>query len=164
MSDQQANGADQNQASSLPMHVLTQYVKDLSFENPNAPHSLLPNQPQPQVNIGVDVQVQPMGDDVYEVALGLRCEAKQGEATAFLVELSYAGLIQLMNIPQEHHRPILMIEGARLLFPFARSIVSTATREGGYPPLLINPIDFADLYQRQMAAQAEEQQTSQPPF
>lgn len=150
MSDQPTNGADQNQATSLPMNVLTQYTKDLSFENPNAPHSLLPGQPQPQVNIGVDVQVQPMGEDVYEVVLGLRCEAKQAEATAFLVELSYAGLFQLPGLPQEHHRPVLMIEGPRLLFPFARAIVSNMTRDGGFPPLLINPIDFADLYRRQL--------------
>lgn len=165
MSDQLSNGAEQSsQASSLPMHVLAQYVKDLSFENPNAPQSLLPNQPQPQVNIGVDVQAQLVGEDVYEVTLQLRCEARQGETVAFIVELSYGGLFQLPGLPQEHHRPVLMIEGPRMLFPFARAIVSSATREGGYPPLLVNPIDFADLYHRQGAQAAAAEQPQQPPF
>jgi len=166
MSDQ-LNGAEQpSQASSLPMHVLAQYVKDLSFENPNAPQSLLPNQPQPQVNIGVDVQAQMVGEDVYEVTLQLRCEARQGEAVAFIVELSYGGLFQLPGLPQEHHRPVLMIEGPRMLFPFARAIVSSASRDGGYPPLMVNPIDFADLYHRQSAAAAQAGGTEpqQPPF
>ena len=149
MSDQ-SNGQDQAPGA-LPVHVLAQYVKDLSFENPNAPQTLLPGQPQPQVNIGVDVQVRPAADDIYEVSLQLRAEAKQGETVAFLVELSYGGLFQLPGLPQEHLRPVLMIEGPRLLFPFARAIVADATREGGYPPLMLNPIDFADLYRRQLA-------------
>lgn len=156
MSDQQDQAA-----SSLPMHVLAQYVKDLSFENPNAPQSLLPGRPQPQVNIGVDVQVQPMGEDVYEVVLKLNCEAKHDEATAFLVEIAYAGLFQLPGLPQEHHRAVLLIEAPRMLFPFARAIVAAATQDGGYPPLMINPIDFMDLYRRQHAAQGAEGEASQ---
>ena len=163
MSDQMSNGAEQQQTSSLPMHVLAQYVKDFSFENPNAPQSLLPNQPQPQVNIGVDVQGQKVGDDIYELTLNLRCEARQGESVAFLVELAYGALFQFPGLPEEHHRPVLMIEGARMIFPFARAIVSSATREGGFPPLMINPIDFAELYHRQSGEQAEEQ-PQQPPF
>lgn len=154
MSDQ-SNGQDQGPGT-LPMHVLAQYVKDLSFENPNAPQTLLPGQPQPQVNIGVDVQVRPAADDIYEVSLQLRAEAKQGDTVAFLVELSYGGLFQIVGLPQEHLRPVLMIEGPRLLFPFARAIVADATREGGYPPLMLNPIDFADLYRRQMGAEQDE--------
>ncbi len=151
MSDQ-SNGQDQGPGT-LPMNVLVQYVKDFSFENPNAPQTLLPGQPQPQVNIGVDVQVRPAADDIYEVSLQLRAEAKQGETVAFLVELSYGGLFQIAGLPQEHLRPVLMIEGPRLLFPFARAIVADATRDGGYPPLMINPIDFTDLYRRQAAGQ-----------
>jgi len=165
MSDQQTNGQDQEAATSLPMHVLAQYVKDLSFENPNAPQSLLPGQPQPQVNIGVDVQAQPMGEDVYEVVLKLHCEAKQGEGVAFLVEVAYGGLFQLPGLPQEHHRAVLLIEGPRMLFPFARAVVAGCTQDGGFPPLMINPIDFVDLYRRQTAAQAQgEQGEQQSPF
>ena len=153
MSDQ-SNGQDQAPGA-LPVHVLVQYIKDFSFENPNAPQSLLPGQAQPEVGIGVDVQVRPANDDIYEVSLQLRAEAKQGDTVAFLVELSYGGLFQLPGVPQEHLHPILMIEGPRLLFPFARAIVADATREGGFPPLMLNPIDFADLYRRQMAAQQQ---------
>lgn len=161
MSDQ-SNGQDQGPGT-LPMHVLAQYVKDLSFENPNAPQTLLPGQPQPQVNIGVDVQVRPAADDIYEVSLQLRAEAKQGETVAFLVELSYGGLFQIVGLPEEHLRPVLMIEGPRLLFPFARAIVADATREGGYPPLMLNPIDFADLYRRQMGI-GESEETQETAF
>ncbi|WP_448205214.1 protein-export chaperone SecB [Azospirillum sp. sgz302134] len=165
MSDQQTNGQDQEAASSLPMHVLAQYVKDLSFENPNAPQSLMPGQAQPQVDIGVDVQAQPVGEDVYEVVLKLRCEAKQGESVAFLTEVAYGGLFQLPGLPKEHHRAVLLIEGPRMLFPFARAIVAGCTQDGGFPPLMINPIDFVDLYRRQTAAQAEAQQAAnQSPF
>ncbi len=163
MSDQQSNGQEQAATTSLPMHVLAQYVKDLSFENPNAPHSLLPGQPQPQVNIGVDVQVQPMSEDVYEVVLKLHCEAKHGDAVAFLVEIAYGGLFQLPGLPQEHHRPVLLIEAPRMLFPFARAIVAGSTQDGGYPPLMINPIDFVDLYRRQTGAQDPQAQPAQPP-
>ena len=164
MSEQQTNGAQQ--ASAVPMHVLAQYVKDLSFENPNAPQSLMPGQQQPQVNIGVDVKVQPMGEDVFEVSLNLHCEAKQGEGVAFLVEVAYAGLVQLAGVPAEHHRPILLIEVPRMLFPFARQVVADATQSGGFPPLMINPIDFVDLYRRQIAAaeEAQAQPEQQQPF
>ncbi|MGQ9366287.1 protein-export chaperone SecB [Azospirillum sp. ST 5-10] len=176
MSDQPTaagNGAGENAqggASAMPVHILAQYIKDFSFENPNAPQSLMPGQPQPQVNIGVDVQARLAAENVYEVVLHLRCEAKQNENTAFLVELAYGGLFQLPGLAPEHHRPVLMIEGPRLLFPFARAIVAEATRDGGYPPLMINPIDFADLFRRQIAAQAGQAQggeakpEGQPPF
>jgi preprotein translocase subunit SecB len=164
MSDTQSNGQEQAGPTSLPMNVLAQYVKDLSFENPNAPQSLMPNQPQPQVNIGVDVQVRSAAQDVYEVVLQLRAEAKQGESVAFLVELAYAGLFQFPGLPQEHHRPVLMIEAPRMLFPFARAIISEATRDGGFPPLMINPIDFADLFRRQSASQAQPTPQGHPPF
>lgn len=165
MSDQPTtpgNGAapeDQGQRpqfATLPINVLAQYVKDLSFENPNAPQSLMPNQPAPQVGINVDVQAQGVAENLFEVVLNLRAEARSGENTVFLVELSYGGLIALQGIPQEHQRPVLLIEGPRLLFPFARAILADATRDGGFPPLMINPIDFADLFRRQMMGEGAE--------
>lgn len=167
MSDQAANGQDQQGgANALPINVLVQYVKDFSFENPNAPQSLLPSEVQPQVGIGVDVGVRAVGDEVFEVMLNLRAEAKAGENTQFLVDLSYGGLFQLVGVPEEHQHAVLFIEGSRLLFPFARSIVADATRDGGYPPLMINPIDFTDLYRRKLAeSQAQPgEQPQQPPF
>lgn len=167
MSDQPSNGQDpQAGANALPINVLVQYVKDFSFENPNAPQSLLPNEAQPQVNIGVDVGIRAVGEDVFEVMLNLRAEAKAGETATFLVDLSYGGLFQLVGVPEEHRHAVLFIEGARLLFPFARSIVADATRDGGYPPLMINPIDFTDLYRRKLAELQAQQdnQPQQPPF
>lgn len=166
MSEQATNGQDQGGPAALPLHVLAQYVKDFSFENPNAPQSLMAGQPQPQVNISVDVQARLAAEDIYEVVLELRAEAKQAETTTFIVELSYGGLFQLPGVPEEHHAPLLMIEGARMLFPFARAIVAEATRDGGYPPLMVNPIDFVDLFRRRAAAaQAQQQEAGQqPPF
>jgi preprotein translocase subunit SecB len=148
MSDQ--NGA-QSRPNALPIVINAQYVKDFSFENPNAPQTLLPGQPAPQVSVGVDVRGQQVGENLHEVVLDMRCEAKVGENTAFLVELSYAGLFTIQGIPEEHVRAVLLIEAPRLLFPFARAIVADATRDGGYPPLMINPIDFTELYRRQMS-------------
>ena len=151
MSDQSATDDGQARPTALPIMINAQYVKDLSFENPNAPHSLLPGQPAPQVSIGVDVRAQPIGENVYEVVLDLRAEAKAGDHTAFLVELAYGGVFTLQGIPQEHHRPVLLTEGPRMLFPFARAIIAETTRDGGFPPLMINPIDFAEIFRRQIA-------------
>lgn len=160
MSEQQ-NGAQAAQAPASPITVLAQYIKDFSFENPNAPQSLMAGQPQPQVSVGVDVQAQGVGDNMFEVSLEVRAEAKQGENVAFLVELTYAGVFQLNSVPEEHVAPVVMIEGPRLLFPFARAIVADATRDGGYPPLMLAPFDFVDLFRRKAAAaQAQQQQAN----
>jgi len=155
MADQQtANGEDGTQRpNALPIVINAQYVKDLSFENPNAPQSLLPGQPPPEVSIGVDVGSKQVGENLFEVVLDLRAEAKTGDRTAFLIEVSYAGLFTLTGIPPEHIRPVLMMEGPRMLFPSARAIIADTTRDGGYPPLLINPIDFTDMFRRQVAGQ-----------
>jgi preprotein translocase subunit SecB len=128
--------------------VQSQYVKDLSFENPRAPASLQPTQARPEIQIRVDVRAQPMDAGRYEVMLQLHVDAKAGAETAFMVELTYGGVFGVVGIPQESLQPILLIECPRLLFPFARRIVADATRDGGFPPLLIEPIDFVTLYRR----------------
>jgi preprotein translocase subunit SecB len=128
--------------------VQSQYVKDLSFENPRAPASLQPSQTRPEIQIRVDVRAQPMDAGRYEVTLQLHVDAKAGAETAFMVELTYGGTFGVVGIPQESLQPILLIECPRLLFPFARRIVADATRDGGFPPLLIEPIDFVTLYRR----------------
>lgn len=161
MSDQPNNGIAAaeggNRPTTLPIMINAQYVKDLSFESPNAPHSLMPNQPQPQVSVSVDVRPQQLAEEIFEVAINLRAEAKAGDRTYFIVELTYGGLFTLQGISREHLTPLLMIEAPRMLFPFARAIVSEATRDGGFPPLMINPIDFADLFRRQAAQVAQSQ-------
>jgi preprotein translocase subunit SecB len=128
--------------------VNAQYVKDFSFENPNAPQSLVPSETRPQIEVNVDVQARGLSPNAYEVALRITANARQSETSVFVVELVYGGLFTLQNVPQEQLEPVLLIECPRLLFPFARRIIADATRDGGFPPLLLDPIDFVQLYRR----------------
>ncbi|MEX1153360.1 protein-export chaperone SecB [Parvibaculum sp.] len=158
MSDQNTtNEADAaGQPAIAQLRVLTQYVKDVSFENPNAPQSLGPTDEQPGISVRVDVGVQRMSDTDYEVALKLGAEAKTKDRTMFLVELDYAGLFRLTNIPEENLEAVLVVECPRQIFPFARRIIADLTRDGGYPPLMIDPIDFVSLYQQRRQQMAQE--------
>ena len=143
----QAPNEGQNGATPAGLRVLAQYVKDLSFENPG--HS--PVQSQPNIDLGIDVGATPHadGNGLYEVSLKLSAKAVADGTVLFITELDYAGLFQLQNVPQAQLEPLLLIECPRLLFPFARRIVAEITREGGFPPLLIDPVDFVQLYQQQ---------------
>ncbi|CAF25601.1 protein-export chaperone SecB [Bartonella quintana] len=138
--------------------VLTQYLKDFSFENPSAPRSLRPREKAPQIDININVNANPIGDDNYDVVLSLSVKANDNNETLFHVELIYGGVFHIKDIPQEHIMPLVFIECPRLLFPFARQIISDATQNGGFPPLWIDPIDFAALFQKRVA---EEQKNSQ---
>jgi preprotein translocase subunit SecB len=139
------------------LNALAQYAKDLSFENPNAPRSLQPQQGQgPQINIQVNVNARQLAEADFEVDLRLEGDAKIGADVLFAFELTYAGIFRLRNIPQDQIHPAVMIECPRLLFPFARQIIADAVRNGGFPPLYIDPIDFVGLY-RQKAAEAQAQ-------
>jgi preprotein translocase subunit SecB len=135
--------------------ILAQYVKDLSFENPNAP-AVFQWQGQPQMDVQVNIGVSGVGQDVHEVVLKIEVEAKSNEGVAFRVETLYAGLFALRNIPEEQLQPFLLAEAPRLLFPFARQVVSSAVTDGGFPPLLLDPIDFAGLYMQSAAQQQAE--------
>ncbi len=135
------------------INALAQYTKDLSFENPNAPRSLQPQEGGPQINIQVNVNAQQIAEADFEVELTLEGDAKIQNEVLFAFELKYAGIFRMRNIPQEQIHPAVMIECPRLLFPFARQIVAEAVRNGGFPPLYIDPIDFVGLY-RQKAAEA----------
>jgi preprotein translocase subunit SecB len=145
-----------------PISVNTQYVKDLSFENPNAPQSLVTQGTPPTIEVNVNVQARGLGPNVYEVVLSITCTAKHEQVTAFIVEVAYAGVFTLTGVASEHVHPLLLIECPRLLFPFARALVANATRDGGFLPLLIQPIDFLDLYRRQAAAQGNNIQPPPP--
>ena len=145
------NGNAEQAAPSL--NVLVQYVKDLSFENPNAPNSLAPQQAGPQIDINVNVGAQPLSATEFEVELKLTAKAKLEESVMFNVELVYAGLFRIQNVPEEHLHPFVLIECPRMLFPFARQILADATRNGGFPPLMLDPIDFVALYQQNAAQQ-----------
>jgi preprotein translocase subunit SecB len=132
----------------LRMQVVGQYVKDLSFENPGAPMNLTE---RPQIDLGVDLQAKRLDPERYEVELKLRVSAKAGEKTVFLLELLYGGLLQMTGTaPDEIIQQIMLIEAPMLLFPFARRIVSDVVRDGGMPPLMIEPIDFASLYRSKL--------------
>ena len=135
------------------MNVLVQYIKDLSFENPNAPNSLRPREEQPEININIGVNPTPLSQTDFEVELKLEASAVAGEETMFSVELIYGGVFRLENLPQEAMGVAILVECPRLLFPFARQIIADATRNGGFPPLMLDPVDFAQLYQQNMAEQ-----------
>lgn len=154
--DDQAGQQQQEGEQQLPaLSISVQYVKDLSFENPRAPQSFGELNPPPEINVDINVEAHGLQPRVFEVVLNIRARAARGEAVFFVVELAYAGICIVGNVPQQHVQPIVTIEGPRLLFPFARAIIAEAVRNGGFPPLLINPIDFARLYQQtaQQAAQ-----------
>jgi preprotein translocase subunit SecB len=155
----EAGTAEQKQAQPM-LNVLAQYVKDFSFENPNAPNSLRPREQSPEISINVNVKTNAMADNSYEVELHMEAAAKSGGEMVFNAELSYAGIFRLQGIPGEALQPALLIECPRILFPFARQIIADATRNGGFPPLMIDPIDFARLYQSRLARQTEQQKPS----
>jgi preprotein translocase subunit SecB len=140
--------------------VLAQYIKDLSFENPNAPRSLGQNV-QPQISISVNVNAKPIADTDIEVELRLEGKAEAAGTVMFNIELVFAGVFRIQNVPQENVNPLVMIECPRLLFPFAREIIANSVRNGGFPPLLLDPIDFVGLYQQRMAQ--VQPQTPPPP-
>jgi preprotein translocase subunit SecB len=133
--------------------VLTQYIKDLSFENPNAPASLQTQNTQPQINVSVNVTANPMSDTDIEIVLRLEGKAEGNGTVMFNIELEFAGVFRIQNVPAESVQPLVLIECPRLLFPFAREIVATTVRNGGFPPLMLDPIDFLALYQQRVAQQ-----------
>jgi len=143
-------GGGQPPSTAPQLMVLAQYVKDLSFENPNAPGALTQNQ-QPQINVAVNVAANPGSENDIEIVLRIEGKAEVAGTVLFNVELEFAGMFRIVNVPQEQMHPLMMIECPRLLFPFAREIIANAVRNGGFPPLLLDPIDFVALYQQRMA-------------
>ena len=143
-------------AAGMPqIAVLAQYVKDFSFENPNAPRSMAPSGQQPSINIQVNVEAGPMtgsGESDFEVTLRLEGKAEAQNMLLFSFELAFAGAFRIQNVPAESLQPLVLIECPRLLFPFAREIVANAVRNGGFAPLLLDPIDFVSLYRQRMAS------------
>jgi len=152
------NGGPPQTPPQPQLNVLAQYIKDFSFENPNAPRSLTPGQQQPSINIQINVNAKQLADTDVEVELKLEGKAETPGTVLFSFDLAYAGVFRIQNVPQEHLHQLVMIECPRLLFPFAREIVASAVRNGGFPPLLIDPIDFVGLYRQKMA----ETQAQQP--
>ncbi len=154
----QEAGAAPGQNQGPQLNVVAQYIKDLSFENPNAPHSLQIQQ-QPQIGIQIKVDATPLSDTDIEVSLKLEGKAEIGDQLLFGFELDFAGVFRIQGVPQESLQAVVLIECPRLLFPFAREIIAATVRNGGFPPLLLDPVDFVALYRQRM----EQMQPSDQP-
>jgi preprotein translocase subunit SecB len=145
------NGAAAAEFDAAPaINAMVQYTKDFSFENPNAPRSLGPQEGPPNISIQVNVNARQVAETDFEVSILLEGSAGSAAEVLFKFELDYAGIFRLRNIPPNDMHPVVMIECPRLLFPFARQIIADAVRGGGFPPLYIDPIDFAALYRRRL--------------
>ena len=138
------------QAAGPSFSVRAQYVKDLSFENPHAPQSLFSNSARPTIDVAVDLKAQKLQDDTYEVVMHMSVRASTDQNTIFLIELVYGGIFQISGIPAEHLERVLLVECPFVMFPFVRRVISDVSRDGGFPPLLLEPIDFNQLYMQNM--------------
>ena len=151
--------AEQPAAALPPIQINAQYIKDLSFEAPSTPGIFAKLQKEaPDVTINVDVNAHPIQDHMFEVQLHIRATCKVGEDTAFISELVYGGLFTI-NVPEEHLQAMLLIECPRLLFPFARNIIADSSRDGGFPPLMLAPVDFVAMFQNQISAKGQDEKT-----
>jgi len=156
MSETQTNGQNGAAATAPSLTINAQYLRDLSFENPRAPESLLQQGGVPEVKIDVDVKARQLNQEVYESVVSLKVEAQQNNQVAFVVEVDYGAVVTIKNAAQELIAALLLIEAPRIVFPFVRAVVADATRDGGFPPLMINPIDFAEVQRRKTAAQQQQ--------
>ncbi len=166
MADQQPapeNQTPENQANdgAPTLSILSQYIKDMSFENPRAPNVAPQTEDGPSVDINVNVGARQLFDSDYEVTLNFKVETKTGDFVSFIFELVYAGVFRVKNIPENEIRPVLLIEAPRQIFPFARRILADITRDGGFAPILLDPINFAAIYQKNQAQQATAQEQEQ---
>lgn len=152
------NGADDQPVAGL----LSQYVKDLSVENPKAPESFQWTE-QPQVDVQFNIGARKVSEEVSEIELKIAASAKTGQGTAYIVELAYCGLVGMRNMPEEQKHAFTYAEAPRILFPFARRVIADATRDAGFTPLLLDPIDFAGIYMQQLQQQQAQPGGEAPP-
>jgi preprotein translocase subunit SecB len=148
------NGDGPKGAQSGPqaqLNVLAQYVKDLSFESPGAPQTLQGPGENPQLKIGVNVNAGPRGEDIYETVVHLEAHAKSDAGVIYNIELDYGGLFRIKNVPEKMMQPVLFVDCPTLLFPFLRRVIADIVRDGGFPPLMLDPIDFGGLYAQNLS-------------
>ncbi|SMQ85985.1 protein translocase subunit secB [Devosia lucknowensis] len=155
--------ADENQGAAAPqpgtapsMNLVGQYIRDLSFENPGAPTTLMSGGTNPAFNVSISVGVKKQNDEIYAVELTLNAKANREETLLFNVELVYGGIFRLKNVPENQLSPLLMIECPRLIFPFARQVLASVTQQGGFPPLMMEPVDFSAIYRQNLAKLAQQ--------
>jgi preprotein translocase subunit SecB len=156
MSDETQGGAAA-QANAPTMNMVGQYIRDLSFENPGAPGSIMAGGGNPAFNVSISVGVKKQADDIYAVELTLNAKANREAVVLFNVELVYGGVFRLKNVPEAQLSALLMIECPRLIFPFARQVLASVTQQGGFPPLMMEPVDFAAIYRQNLAKLAAQQ-------
>ncbi|WP_137150479.1 protein-export chaperone SecB [Devosia sp. FKR38] len=161
MSDE-TQGEASAQANMPSMNMVGQYIRDLSFENPGAPASIMTGGGNPAFNVSISVAVKKQADDIYAVELTLNAKANREQAILFNVELIYGGVFRLKNVPEATLSQLLMIECPRLIFPFARQVLASVTQQGGFPPLMMEPVDFAAIYRQNLAKLAAQQGAAQP--
>jgi len=149
-------GANQQAGANVGPQLIVnaQYIKHLSFESPRSPHSLMQQAAPPSVEVNVNVTAQGLDPENYEVVLKINGSVKSQEETLFLIELSYGAVVTARNLTQEAIQQAVLVETPRVIFPFARNIIATTTRDGGFPPLMLNTIDFAELLRRQATEEA----------
>lgn len=157
----QSAAAGARTSSQAQLGVLAQYVKDLSFESPGAPQTLQGPGENPQLQIGVNVNAGPRGEDIYEIIVHIEAHAKSDAGVIYNIELDYAGLFRIQNVPENRLQPVLFVDCPTLIFPFVRRVIADVVRDGGFPPLMLDPIDFSGLYAQNLAKTAEGE-TGQP--
>lgn len=162
MADETQGGAAAQPGNQPSMNLVGQYIRDLSFENPGAPNSLLGGPTNPAFNVSISVGVKKQSEEIYAVELTLNAKANREDTLLFNVELVYGGIFRLKNIPEAQMSGLLMIECPRLIFPFARQVLASVTQQGGFPPLMMEPVDFAAIYRQNLAKLAAQQGEAAP--
>jgi preprotein translocase subunit SecB len=163
MADETNSGATANAQPAAPsFNLVGQYIRDMSFENPGAPVSIMQGGPNPQFNVGINVGVKKQADEIYAVEITLNAKAEREKNVLFNIELIYGGVFRMKNIPESQLPPLLLVECPRLIFPFARQILASITQQGGFPPLMMEPVDFQAIYMQNLRAQQAQQAAGTP--
>ncbi len=158
-----AGGAAATPGAGPALNLIGQYIRDLSFENPGAPGSILAGQGQPKFNVSINVGVKKQAEDIFAVELTLNARTERENSVLFSVELVYGGLFRIRNVAERDLAPVLMIQCPQLIFPFARQVLANVTQQGGFPPLLMDPVDFVQIYRQNLANLAAQQNPSGAP-
>jgi preprotein translocase subunit SecB len=153
--------ADDSAANATPssFSLVGQYIRDMSFENPGAPGSIMLGGPNPNFSVGINVGVKKQSDEIYAVEITLNAKADREKNVLFNVELVYGGVFRVRNIAESELAPLLLVECPRLIFPFARQVLATITQQGGFPPLMMEPVDFSSIYKQNLKALQDAQST-----
>ena len=160
MADDTAANAQANQPS---FNLIGQYIRDMSFENPGAPGSIMLGGSNPNFQVGINVGVKKQTDDIYAVEITLNAKADRDKNVLFNVELIYGGVFRIKNVPENQLAPLLLVEAPKLIFPFARQVLAATTQQGGFPPLMMEPVDFQAIYMQNLKSLQDQQAQGSAP-